>query len=148
MKIKELAQKYDDFIIERRRFYHTIPELSFEEVRTTKELVADMAKLGIEVTTFPDYNGLVGLIKGGKPGKTVMLRADIDALPVEEITGLDFASTNGSMHACGHDAHMAMLLGAAKILVDIKDDLKVMLSCYSKQLRNHVMGLNIMQTMA
>lgn len=80
--------------------------------------------MGIEVLTFPDYNGVVGLIKGVKPGKTVMLRADIDALPVEEHTGLPFASTNGNMHACGHDAHIAMLLGAAKILVDIKDELE------------------------
>jgi len=124
MKIRELAEKYNDYIIERRRFFHTIPELSFEEVETTKALVEEMKKMGIEVTTFPDYNGLVGLIKGGKTGKTVMLRADIDALPVEEHTGLPFASTNGNMHACGHDAHMSMLLGAAKILVDMKDELE------------------------
>lgn len=124
MKIRELAEKYNDYIIERRRFYHTIPELSFEEIETTKALIEDLKSMGIEVTTFPDYNGLVGHIKGGKPGKTVMLRADIDGLPVEEKTGLPFASTNGNMHACGHDAHIAMLLGAAKILVDIKDELE------------------------
>lgn len=124
MKIRELAEKYNDYIIERRRFYHTIPELSFEEVETTKALVEDLKSMSIEVTTFPDYNGLVGHIRGGKPGKTVMLRADIDGLPVEEKTGLPFASTNGNMHACGHDAHIAMLLGAAKILVDIKDELE------------------------
>ncbi len=124
MKIRELAEKYEDFIIERRRFYHTIPELSFEEIQTTRELVKDLEAIGIVVTTFNDYNGLVGLIKGGKPGKTVMLRADIDALPVEEHTGLPFSSTNGNMHACGHDAHMAMLLGAAKILVDMKEELE------------------------
>lgn len=124
MKIKELAEKYNEYIVKRRRFYHTIPELSFQEVETTKALVEEMKSMGIEVATFPDYNGLVGLIKGGKPGKTVMLRADIDALPVEEHTGLPFASTNGNMHACGHDAHIAMLLGAAKILADIKDELE------------------------
>jgi amidohydrolase len=124
VNIRELAEKYNDFIIERRRFYHSIPELSFEEVETTKELAKDLEKMGIEVTTFPDYHGLVGLIKGGKPGKTVMLRADIDALPVEEHTNLPFASTNGNMHACGHDAHMSMLLGGAKILVDMKDELE------------------------
>lgn len=124
MKIRELAEKYNDYIIERRRFYHTIPELSFQEVETTKALAEELKSMGIEVTTFPDYTGLVGLIKGGKPGKTVMLRADIDALPVEEHTGLDFASTNGNMHACGHDAHISMLLGAAKILVDMKDELE------------------------
>lgn len=124
MKIRELAEKYNDFIIERRRFYHTIPELSFEEYETTKNLVEDIKAMGIEVQTFPDYNGLVGTIRGSKPGKTVMLRADIDALPVEEKTELPFAATNGNMHACGHDAHMSMLLGAAKILVDIKDELE------------------------
>lgn len=124
MNIKASAEKYNDFIIERRRFYHSIPELSFEEVRTTKEIAEDLKNMGIEVETFPDYNGLVGTIKGGTPGKTVMLRADIDALPVEEHTGLPFASTNGNMHACGHDAHISMLLGASKILSDMKDELK------------------------
>jgi len=86
-------------------------------------LVDELTKMGIEVTTFPDYTGVIGLIRGGKPGKTVMLRADIDALPVEEKTGLPFAATNGKMHACGHDCHIAMQLGAAKILMDLKDEL-------------------------
>ena len=66
-----------------------------------------------EVITFPDYQGCIGIIKGAKPGKTVMLRADIDALPVEE-NGKPYASTNGNMHACGHDTHMAMQLGAQR----------------------------------
>jgi len=124
MNIKSSAEKYNDYIIERRRFYHSIPELSFEEVRTTKEIAEDLKNMGIEVETFPDYNGLVGTIKGDKPGKTVMLRADIDALPVEEHTGLPFSSTNCNMHACGHDAHISMLLGASKILYDMKHELK------------------------
>src|SRR5690554_7245867 len=104
MVIKELAEKYKDYIIERRRFFHQIPELSFEEVETTKALVEELQGMGIEVQTFPDYTGLVGYIKGGKEGKTVMLQADIDGLPMEEHTRLPFASTNGNMHACGHDA--------------------------------------------
>lgn len=124
MVIKELAEKYKDYIIERRRFFHQIPELSFEEVETTKALVEELQAMGIEVETFPDYTGLVGRIRGGKEGKTVMLRADIDGLPMEEHTGLPFAATNGNMHACGHDAHIAMLLGAAKILMEIKDELE------------------------
>ncbi len=124
MNIKTSAEKYNDYIIERRRFYHSIPELSFEEVKTTKAIAEDLKAMGIEVETFPDYNGLVGTIIGGKPGKTVMLRADIDALPVEEHTGLPYASTNGNMHACGHDAHISMLLGGAKILSDMKDEIK------------------------
>lgn len=125
MEIKELAQKYKDYIIDRRRFYHSIPELSQEEYKTTENLKKDLEDMGIAVTTFDDYTGLVGVIQGGKPGKTVMLRADIDALPVEEHTGLPFASTHpGKMHACGHDAHMSMQLGAAKILMDKKEELQ------------------------
>lgn len=124
MNIKTLAEKYNDYIIARRRFYHSIPELSFEEIKTTGKLAKDLRGMGIEVQTFSDYPGLVGTIKGGKEGKTVMLRADIDALPVEEHTNLPYAACDGKMHACGHDAHMSMLLGAAKILVNIKDELK------------------------
>lgn len=124
MNIKALAEKYSDYIIERRRFYHSIPELSGEEFQTTKELEKELKNMGIEVETFPDYPGLVGTIKGKKEGGTVMLRADIDALPVEEKTGLPFAACNGKMHACGHDAHTSMLLGAAKILLEMKDELK------------------------
>lgn len=121
--IKELAEKYSDYIIEQRRYLHQIPELSLNEVKTTEKLVEELKKMNIEVITFPDYNGCIGIIKGGKPGKTVMLRADIDALPVQEKTGLSFASRNGNMHACGHDTHMATQLGAAKILNDLKDEL-------------------------
>ena len=124
MDIKQLAEKYDGYIIEQRRYFHAHPELSFEEVETTKALCECLAEMEIPVTTFPDYNGLVGYIKGGKPGKTVMLRADIDALPSIETTGLPFTSQNeGKMHACGHDAHISMLLGAAKILNEVKDEL-------------------------
>jgi len=123
MTIKNLAEKYKDYIIEQRRFFHTIPELSLHETNTTKKLVEELEKMGMEVISFPDYNGCIGVIKGGKPGKTVMLRADIDALPVKEQTGLPFASTNGNMHACGHDTHMAVQLGAAKILTELKQEL-------------------------
>ncbi len=121
--IKELAQKYADYIIEQRRYFHQIPELSLNEVKTSEKLIEELKKMDIEVISFPDYQGCIGIIKGGKPGKTVMLRADIDALPVREQTGLPFASTNGNMHACGHDTHMATQLGAAKILCDLKDEL-------------------------
>ena len=118
MDIKALAQKYEPYIIERRRYFHAHPELSFKEWETTKALVAEFEKMGMEIQTFPDYPGLIATLDTGKPGRTVMLRADIDALPVKEGTGLDFASQNeGVMHACGHDNHMAMLLGAAHILL-------------------------------
>lgn len=124
MNFKESAEKYNDFIIERRRFYHSIPEISYQEYETTKEIAEDLSRMGIEVQTFPDYTGVVGTIRGVQPGKTVMLRADIDALNIEEKTNLPFASSNGKMHACGHDAHISMLMGAAKMLLDVKDELK------------------------
>lgn len=124
MNVRELAEKYESYIIERRRYYHTCPELSGQEVETAKSLKADLEAMGVEVEMCKNCNGLVGTIKGGKPGKTVALRADIDGLSVVEETGLPFASKNeGTMHACGHDNHMAMLLGGAKILTEIKDQL-------------------------
>ena len=124
MDIKERAEQLEGYIIEQRRYFHAHPELSFEEKETTAALKRLLEEMGIPATTFPDYYGLVGHIKGKKPGKTVMLRADIDALPSVENTGLPFASQNeGKMHACGHDAHIAMLLGAARILNDMKDEL-------------------------
>jgi len=123
MNIKELAEKYKEYIIEQRRYLHENPELSLEEVETTKHLVKELKNMGLEVQTFDNFNGVVATLNGGKPGKTVLLRADIDALPVEEKTGLPFAAKNGCMHACGHDAHMAMQLGSAKILVDLKDQI-------------------------
>ena len=126
MDINALAKEYEPYIIERRRFYHSCPELSFQEWETTKSLIADMEAMGYEIQSFlPEYPGLVATLDTGKPGRTVMLRADIDALPVEEKTGLEFASkNNGVMHACGHDNHIAMLLGAAKVLMDVKDEIK------------------------
>ena len=123
--ICELAEQYNDYIIERRRYYHSCPELSGQEIHTTEALKADLEAMGVEVELCKTCHGLVGTIKGGKPGKAVVaLRADTDALPVEEKTGLPFASENpGVMHACGHDNHMAMLLGAAKILTTIRDEI-------------------------
>jgi len=125
MDIRALAEHNSDYIVERRRFYHQIPELSFEEWETTKNLVEDVKALGItDIQTFDDYPGLIATLDTGKPGRTVMLRADIDALPVLEKTGLPFASKHeGVMHACGHDNHIAMLLGAMKILCDAKDEI-------------------------
>ena len=124
--IRELAEQYNDYIIERRRYYHSCPELSGQDIHTTEALKADLEAMGVEVELCKTCHGLVGTIKGGKPGKAVVaLRSDTDALPVEEKTGLPFASENpGVMHACGHDNHMAMLLGAAKILCEVKDELE------------------------
>ena len=125
MDIKSLAEQYNDYIIDRRRYYHTCPELSGEEKNTRAHLKEDLEALGItDIHEMETCYGLTATIHGGKPGKTVALRADIDALPVKEETGLPFASHNeGKMHACGHDNHMAMLLGTAKILNEVKDEL-------------------------
>ena len=124
MDIRALAEKYSDYIIERRRYYHQHPELSLKEWETTKALLEDVKAMGLEVQTFDDYPGFVATLDTGKPGRTIMLRTDIDALPVQEKTELPFASVNdGVMHACGHDNHMAMLLGAMKILCEVKDEI-------------------------
>ena len=128
MDIRALAEKYEGYIIEQRRWLHAHPELSWEEFGTTDHIQEELEKMGLEVHRFEGRPGCTAMIYGGKavPGaKTVALRADIDALPVEEKTGLPFASENpGVMHACGHDNHMAMLLGAAKILCEVKDELE------------------------
>ena len=125
MNILELAKANEGYIIDRRRYYHAHPEPSMQEFETTKAIAADLEALGIEYKTFADHTGVLGVIHGGKPGKGIMLRADIDALSgVVEATGLPFASQNPScMHACGHDTHIAILLGAAKILNEMKDEL-------------------------
>jgi len=123
MDIKEKAENIKDYIIEMRRHFHQNPELSLEEFETTKKIVNELEKMGIEVSTFKDgLTGCVGTIKGAKEGKTLLLRADIDALSVHEKTNLEFTSrVDGKMHACGHDCHAAMLLGVAKILSEMKD---------------------------
>ncbi|MDR1831810.1 MAG: amidohydrolase [Fusobacteriaceae bacterium] len=125
MDIRKLSEDANPYIIGKRREFHEHPELSFEEEWTTGHILEALAELGIPAATVDGVYGCVATIKGGKAGKTVMLRADIDALPVSEETGLPFCSKiPGKMHACGHDAHTAMLLGAAKILVAMKDELR------------------------
>jgi amidohydrolase len=98
------------------------PELGGQEENTQRFLIEKLNELNIETTTYPGQHAVVGLIRGTFPGKTFALRADMDALPVQETTGLPFASQiPGRMHACGHDAHMAIAIGAAKILVENRD---------------------------
>lgn len=118
-------KKHTEAMITFRRDLHSHPELPFEEVRTTKRIAEELAKIGIEYR-LTEPTGIIADIKGGKPGKTVALRADIDALPVQELNdSLEYKSTNkGKMHACGHDAHTAMLLTAAKALYEVRDELK------------------------
>lgn len=125
MEMKELVTKYRDYVRDIRREFHQCPELSMQEVETTTRIAKKLDEMGIPYEIDTEKNtGLVGIIQGAHEGKAVALRADIDALPVTEATGLPFASKNvGKMHACGHDNHMAMLLGAAKMLLDMKDEI-------------------------
>ena len=125
MNFKDKMASYHDYVIAMRREFHRIPELSFAEHETTKRIGEKLQELNIPFEINPEKNtGLIGVIKGDKPGPAVALRADIDALPVTEDTGLDFASEHkGVMHACGHDNHIAMLLGAAKMLKDAQSEL-------------------------
>ena len=124
MKTLEIAKRYYDWIVDIRRDIHMNPEPSFAEFRTSKMIREELEKMGIEVSS-PCETGVLGIIKGKEEGKVVALRADMDALSVNEETGLPYASKiPGMMHACGHDAHVAMLLGAAKILSEMKDEIK------------------------
>lgn len=107
-----------------REWLHMNPELGSQEIETQKRICQELAALGIEYQTYPDMTGVVGIIRGGLPGKTVALRADMDALPIIEKNDVPYKSKNeGHMHACGHDAHMAILLGTAKVLSNMKDGL-------------------------
>ena len=124
-RVEGLVREISPSVIEWRRDFHTHPELSNREERTARIVAEQLRAMGVdEVRTGVARHGVVGLIRGGKPGPTVALRADMDALPIQEATGLPFASQNaGVMHACGHDAHTAILLGAAKVLVQVRDQI-------------------------
>lgn len=126
MQIHNLAQEQEEYIIAQRRYYHRHPELSWKEFETTNAIANELESMGLSVHRFPGTTGLLSIISGKRAagsGKTVVLRADIDALPIAEKTGLPFKSENiGVMHACGHDCHTAMLLGAARILQKLRDE--------------------------
>lgn len=120
-----LIEKYLDEIIEIRRDIHQYPEIGMEEVRTSALVKAELEKLGLEVQDKVGKMGVVGLLRGSEDGKTILLRADMDCLPMDELTDLPFKSkVPGMMHACGHDVHTAILLGAAKVLSELKDEIK------------------------
>jgi len=122
--IREAAQRIEPVLIEIRRDIHAHPELAFEEVRTAGVVTRELTRLGIPHQTGVAKTGVVGLIEGGRPGPVLAIRADMDALPIEEQTGLPFASTvPGLMHACGHDIHTTTLLGVAAVLRDLAPQL-------------------------
>ena len=117
------AQEVESYVIDMRRYFHENPELSCQEFKTQEKIMEELDALGIPYEK-AGSTSLIAKINAGKGSKTVALRADTDALPVIEQSGVPFTSKNpGVMHACGHDAHTAMLLGAAKILAGMKDEL-------------------------
>jgi amidohydrolase len=131
--VSQAADKIESKVIEWRRDFHQHPELGNSEVRTAAIVAKHLKSLGIEVKTGVAKTGVVGILKGGKPGPVVALRADMDALPVTERNALPFASKVkttynsqevGVMHACGHDSHVAILMGVAEVLASMKKDLK------------------------
>ena len=114
-----------DKIIEWRRHVHQNPDLSFKEVNTSQYVEDLLKSFGNIQVSRPTRTSVLGILQGAKKGKTVLFRADMDALPVQEETGLPFSSkTNNASHACGHDAHTAMLLGTAATLSKIKNQIK------------------------
>ncbi len=132
-KFDQQAKEIESKVIEWRRHFHQFPELSNRETKTGAYIAEHLKKLGIEVQYPVAKTGVVGLLKGAKPGPVIALRADIDALPVTERNSLAFASKEkvvyngqetGVMHACGHDSHIAILMGVAEILSKNKSDLK------------------------
>jgi amidohydrolase len=131
-QIDDALSKVDASVIAWRRDIHQHPELSNREFRTSKLVADHLRKLGMEVRTGIAHTGVVGVLRGGKPGPTVALRADMDALPVVEQVDVPFRSTVtaeylgkqvGVMHACGHDAHVAILMGVAEALAGMRTDL-------------------------
>ncbi len=132
-KLMEQATAIESKMIEWRRNIHQFPELSNREFKTGEKIAAHLKSLGIEVQEKVAFTGVVGILKGGKPGPVIALRADMDALPVTERNSLPFASKEkttfngqetGVMHACGHDTHVAMLMATAEILAKNKSELK------------------------
>ncbi|MCB0485208.1 MAG: amidohydrolase [Flavobacteriaceae bacterium] len=131
--VEKLIDEIEPKVIEWRRDFHQTPELSNREFKTAEKIAAHLKNLGLEVQTGIAHTGVVGVLKGGKPGPVIALRADIDGLPVTERTPVPFASKvkstyngieTGVMHACGHDTHIAILMGTAEVLSKMKKDIK------------------------
>ena len=125
MEIMKAIERYTDYAIKLRREIHRSPELSGNEYNTTKLIRRELEQYGIQVRESGLETGVIADIRGKKPGngRTIAVRADIDALPVQEKTGEEFASSvPGISHACGHDMHTAALLLAARVLKEMEDD--------------------------
>lgn len=123
--IRNISTQHIRNVINLRRELHRFPELSFQEVNTAKRIEEELKSIGVPFVTSVNGTGVIGIIEGGSTGKTLAIRAELDALPINEETGLEFSSIYpGVMHACGHDVHMANLIGVAKTLWEIRSKLK------------------------
>ena len=123
-RIKELAEKYSSVIMGAREYFHANPGIEFQEFETTKKIIEILEEHGIEYQKDIAVTGVLAIVRGKKEGKTVLLRGDMDALPIEEEADVPYKSkVKGVMHACGHDSHAAGLLGAALILNELKDEI-------------------------
>jgi amidohydrolase len=117
--MKSYNEKFRQWLSDTRRDFHMHPEISHQETRTTAKIVEILSRIGSEVQKFDDMTGAVGLIRGTQDGPTIALRADIDALPIEELNDVPYKSRNpNAMHACGHDAHTTIMLGVAKNIIE------------------------------
>lgn len=124
LKLNELKERYEEDLINFRRDLHMNPELSFKEYKTTEKIKERLRSMDIEIVDLGMETGVVGLLKGGRSGPTIALRGDIDALPIQEIKDSPYKSTvDGVMHACGHDFHTSVVIGAAMILAELRDKL-------------------------
>lgn len=121
--LHKLEQAFDEMVAVRRHL-HMHPELSHQEVETPAFIAAQLESIGVEVKRGVGGRGVVGTIRGGKPGKTIAFRADFDALPIQDMKDIPYKSTvPGVMHACGHDGHTSALLGFAKAMMEVKEDM-------------------------
>src|SRR5687767_4356910 len=124
-RIAAIAERLTPQLVELRKQLHQHPELAFEEHETAKAVIGFLKKLGIPFRSGVGKTGIVALLEGSAPGRTIGIRADMDALPIHEETGLPFASKlPGKMHACGHDVHTVIALGVAAALAEVKDSLR------------------------
>jgi amidohydrolase len=122
--LSEAAWEIGPQVVADRRYLHQHPELGMQEENTARFVAERLRELGIETTTGVANTGVLGILRGAQPGKCVLLRADMDALPIDELNDVPYKSQNpGVMHACGHDAHTAMLLGVARLLSERRDEI-------------------------
>lgn len=143
--IARITADIEPGLIEVRRDIHAHPELAFEEVRTSGVVARELTRLGIAHQTGIAKTGVVGIIEGGRPGPCLAIRADMDALPIHEQTGLPYASTiDGKMHACGHDIHTTTLLGVAAVLKELAPQLAGTVKLVFQPAEEAIGGMQVM----